>query len=58
MAKEKEKWYLSRRMWGAVLSAVVVVYVAFMPEQYDLAVMVGAAAASALGITSWVKPKK
>jgi len=54
----KEKWYQSRRVWGATLSALVAVGAVLMPEQYELWVALGAAGASALGITSWVKPKK
>lgn len=56
--KGNEPWYMSRRIWGAVLSAAVAVYVALVPEQMDLAIMVGGSIASALGISSWVKPKK
>lgn len=54
----KEPFWKSRRIWGAILTAITAIYVIIMPEHYDLAVMLGAGVASALGITSFIKPKK
>lgn len=54
---EKEPWYMSRRVWGAVISAAVLTGVLLAPEQYDNWVALGSLVAGALGVTSWVKPK-
>ena len=55
---KKEPFWMSRRIWGAILTAGVAIYVVISPEQYDIAIVVGTALASVLGITSFVKPKK
>ena len=53
-----EKWYQSRRLWGAGLTLVATIILLVTPENYDLVSSFMMLAASALGITSWVAPKK
>ncbi len=55
--KQKEKWYQSRRMWGAILSALAAVGVFLFPEQYEAVVSLCTVLAGGLGVTSWIKPK-
>jgi len=54
----KEKWYQSRRIWGACLTLAALIAMFFFPTQYDTIAMIGMGIASGLGITSWVAPKK
>ena len=55
---KNEKWYESRRIWGAGLTLLCTIAMITMPDKYEL---IGAACmmiAPYLGITSWRKPKK
>ena len=52
-----EPVWQSRRVWGAALSLLAVIGIVLAPEQYEFITAICAAAAGALGITSWVKPK-
>jgi hypothetical protein len=52
-----EKFYESRRVWAAALTLLATIAVVLMPEQYELVISVGTLAATALGLTSWIKPK-
>jgi len=53
-----EKWWKSRRLYGAALSVIVALGVFLAPDQYDTIIGLGAMIATGCGITSWVKPKK
>jgi len=52
-----EKWYQSRRVWAAGLTALSVVLVTAFPEQYELIATLAMAGASVLGLSSWTMPK-
>ncbi len=53
--KQKEPWYMSRRVWGAALSGLAVVgYSLGFPWAPEVMGLV----ASILGVTSFINPKK
>jgi len=56
--KGNEPWYMSRRIWSAILTLLITVGVTIFPESYELILQIGGVLASTLGITSWVVPKK
>jgi len=56
--KGNEPFWKSRRIWGAVLSGVVLTAILIAPEQYDLIIAGASGVAGILGLTSWVKPIK
>jgi len=57
-AATKEKFYTSRRVWGAALALLATIGVVVLPDQYDLIIAASTVIASTLGITSFVSPKK
>ena len=58
MSMQNEKWFQSRRVWAAVLTALAVVSITAMPEQYELVAAIMNVGAIALGLTSWTMPKQ
>lgn len=63
--KQKEKWYNSRRVKGAIITAVsaislVAVELGYMPESLHLKIgqIVGCLAGTLFPSASWLKPKK
>ena len=58
MDSKNEKWFQSRRVWGAILSAVAISLTVAFPEQYDLISMIAVAGAGMLGLSSWTMPKQ
>lgn len=58
MDSKHEKWYQSRRVWAAVLSAVAIALVSAFPENYELIATLATAGAGCLGLASWTMPKK
>jgi len=54
----KEKWYQSRRIWGAILSLSATVAIVIVPEHYDLIIVLSTSIAGILGIYSWTAPKR
>lgn len=55
--ENREPWIRSRRLWGALLSAIVAGTIAFYPEMNEPILAVAGAIAAGLGIDSWVRPK-
>ena len=53
-----EPFWKSRRIWGAILSGVVLTAILIVPDQYDLIIAGASGIAGILGITSWAKPTK
>ena len=53
----KEQWYMSRRIWGAVLTLLVTVGLVVVPGQSQVLLGLGSLVATYLGLNSWVKPK-
>lgn len=58
MDSKNEKWYQSRRVWAAALTAVATILVIAMPENIELLTAVFGAGATVLGLSSWTFPKK
>lgn len=52
-----EPIWKSRRLWGAVLSAIAAGLVAFSPDKYQVVASIAGFIAAALGIVSWTMPK-
>jgi hypothetical protein len=57
MDSKNEKWYQSRRVWAAGLTAIATIMTVSMPEQTELWIALFGTAATVLGLSSWTFPK-
>jgi len=53
----QEKWYKSRRVWGSILSGIVLSLTLLFPDKFELIQATALAIATTLGISSFTMPK-